>query len=360
MNTIKLSAVLTAALLAGAMSTAAYAETPANRITANDSSIIIKKIINLDNAPGAVGIQGTITFAVAAGQEGDLPAGHTDDEMLGTADQLDGTTATAVFTADTQGTGSKEGDVQVNFNMDNFTKPGIYYYRLTEQPHGINGLSTAPTYLLKVRFVNESEEKPDGQKFKLDYAILAAQQGGAKADLITDTYTTHSLTVTKRLAGDFANYNDSFDFTLHITDPDTEGHMVSVTLRTGPATGVLSDPGTVYTLEDGKKEIKATIKGNERLEVTGLPEGATYTIDESGTDAGKYTSTAWELSDGTTASGLSLGKQTIGAQDTAITVTNTRDAVTPTGLLLDAAPYGAMLALAAGSGAVVFRKRRRD
>ena len=30
------------------------------------------------------------------------------------------------------------------------------------------------------------------------------------------------------------------------------------------------------------------------------------------------------------------------------------------GLLLDAAPYGAMLALAAGSGLVFFRKRRRE
>ena len=37
-----------------------------------------------------------------------------------------------------------------------------------------------------------------------------------------------------------------------------------------------------------------------------------------------------------------------------------RTAPTPTGLLLDAAPYGAMLALAAGSGAVFFRKRRRE
>ena len=46
------------------------------------------------------------------------------------------------------------------------------------------------------------------------------------------------------------------------------------------------------------------------------------------------------------------------AADTALTVTNTRNAATPTGLLLDVAPYGAMLALAAGSGAVFFRKRR--
>ena len=63
---------------------------------------------------------------------------------------------------------------------------------------------------------------------------------------------------------------------------------------------------------------------------------------------------------GGTGTGTSLGQQTIGAADAAITVTNIRDAVTPTGLLLDAAPYGAMLALAVGSGAVVFRKRRCD
>ncbi|MFR2870504.1 MAG: hypothetical protein ACLTCJ_09705 [Gemmiger formicilis] len=53
----------------------------------------------------------------------------------------------------------------VDFNMDKFTKPGIYYYRLTEQGHGISGLSTAPLYLLKVSVANESEAEPDGQHF---------------------------------------------------------------------------------------------------------------------------------------------------------------------------------------------------
>lgn len=166
--------------------------------------------------------------------------------------------------------------------------------------------------------------------------------------------------MTKRLAGDFASYGDSFDFTLHITDPDTENHMASVTLRTGPADDELSGPGTVYTLENGKKEIKVTLKGNEQLEVTGLPEGATYTIDESGTDAAKYTSTTWVFPGWHRDRAPAWAKQTIGTADAAITVTNIRDAVTPTGLLLDAAPYGAMLALAVGSGAVVFHKRRCD
>ena len=79
MNTIKLSAALTAAVLAGALSTAAYAadaERPASRITVGGGSIILKKAITLDKAPGAGGIKGTITFNVAPGQDGDLSLIH--------------------------------------------------------------------------------------------------------------------------------------------------------------------------------------------------------------------------------------------------------------------------------------------
>ena len=95
------------------------------------------------------------------------------------------------------------------------------------------------------------------------------------------------------------------------------------------------------------------------IKVTGLPTGAAYTITESGLDAEKYT-TAWTLDGETLSTERTLPTQTVGAADTALTVTNTRSSIAPTGLLLDAAPYGAMLALAAGSGLVFFRKRRRE
>ena len=47
------------------------------------------------------------------------------------------------------------------------------------------------------------------------------------------------------------------------------------------------------------------------------------------------------------------------AADKTITVTNSRTAPTPTGLLLDAAPYGTML-LAAGTGSVLLLCKRRS
>ena len=47
------------------------------------------------------------------------------------------------------------------------------------------------------------------------------------------------------------------------------------------------------------------------------------------------------------------------SEDQIVTVTNTRNAPSPTGLLLDAAPYGAMV-LAAGAGSVLLLRKRRD
>ena len=273
---------------------------------------------------------------------------------------LDGSDIIATFAADDSGIANKESDVSVGFDTSKFEAPGIYYYHLTERDPGIHGLTaTTATYLLKVRVVNDNTSEPDGATFKIDYATLTSLDDNTKSDLITNTYTTHGLTVTKALAGDWADYTDNFIFTLEITDPDADpGRMASVTVQTTSAAGVTSG-AEVKPFTNGKVSFSETIRGGDVIKVTGLPTGAAYTITESGLDAGKYT-TAWTLDGETLSTEKTLPTQTVGAADTALTVTNTRSAIAPTGLLLDAAPYGAMLALAAGSGLVFFRKRRRE
>lgn len=210
-----------------------------------------------------------------------------------------------------------------------------------------------------MRVVNDNTSDPDGATFKIDYATLTSLDDNTKSDLITNTYTTHGLTVTKALAGDWADYTDHFIFTLEITDPDADpSRMASVTVQTTSAAGVTSN-AEVKPFTNGKVSFSETIRGGDMIKVTGLPTGAAYTITESGLDAEKYT-TAWTLDGETLSTERALPTQTVGAADTALTVTNTRSSIAPTGLLLDAAPYGAMLALAAGSGLVFFRKRRRE
>ena len=230
MNIIKISAVLTAALLTGALSATAFA---AETLTTTTGSITFRKAIDVTNAAGAGGITGTIAFDVTAADESDLPD-DGEKNYVGSVDQLDGSDITATFAADDSGIANKESDVSVGFDTSKFEAPGIYYYHLTERDPGIHGLAaTTATYLLKVRVVNDNTSEPDGATFKIDYATLTSLDDNTKSDLITNTYTTHGLTVTKALAGDWADYTDNFIFTLEITDPDADpGRMASVTVQT--------------------------------------------------------------------------------------------------------------------------------
>ena len=296
MNAKKLSAVLTAALLAGALSTTAFA---ADRLPTGDASVTFKKAIDMTDAAGAGGVLGTMTFDVTGAQEGDLPGQPEKGAALGSTDQLASPTVTAVFARGADGSLAAESDVTVQFDMTKFTTPGVYYYRLTERDPGIAGLTAAPAYLLKARVVNADAADPDGTSFKIDYAALAPLAGGDKVDFIANSYTTYALSLTKRLAGDFADYGDSFDFTLTLQDPDAEKHMASVTVRTGEAGGALTGEGTVLSFDaDGRATITETIRADQKIEVTGLPEGALYTIAEGGDDAAKYT-TDWATPTGT-------------------------------------------------------------
>lgn len=321
MNAKKLSAVLTAALLAGALSTTALA---ADRLPTGDASVTFKKAIDMTDAAGAGGVLGTMTFDVTGAQEGDLPGQPEEGAALGSTDQLASPTVTAVFARGADGSLAAESDVTVQFDMTKFTEPGVYYYRLTERDPGIAGLTAAPAYLLKARVVNADAADPNGTSFKIDYAVLAPLAGGDKVDFIANSYTTYALSLTKRLAGDFADYGDSFDFTLTLQDPDAEKHMASVTVRTGEAGGALTGEGTVLSFDaNGRATITETIRANQKIEVTGLPEGALYTIAEGGDDAAKYT-TDWATPTGTVEDTPTLAQRAMTAADADITVTNTR------------------------------------
>ena len=254
MNIIKISAVLTAALLTGALSATAFA---AETLTTTTGSITFRKAIDVTNAAGAGGITGTIAFDVTAADESDLPD-DGEKNYVGSVDQLDGSDIIATFAADDSGIANKESDVSVGFDTSKFEAPGIYYYHLTERDPGIHGLAaTTATYLLKVRVVNDNTSDPDGATFKIDYATLTSLNDNTKSDLITNTYTTHGLTVTKALAGDWADYTDHFIFTLEITDAD--GKTITATVNSDEKTlgaalsklNVIQGENGLYTTVNG-------------------------------------------------------------------------------------------------------------
>ena len=338
------AALVAAALLAGTAAPGVLAETYSAELT---------KTINMTAAPGAGVPHGSITFTIGT-ITGNLPGWAASTAVKGTAAQIE--SASAELTATFDGT-TKTVSVPFTFDSDKFTAPGDYIFTLTENATNITGLErdTATRYIV-VRVVNTNPTEPDGT-LEISGVNVVNAAGSAKAGEVTKTYTTHGLTVIKQVSGNFANKNDKFTFTITLTDPDQTPHISTVTLKTGGASDTLTGTGQTIDFEGGSTvSFKAEISGGEKFEITGLPENTGYTITEDG--AASYTTT-W---DGATTVGnddKTTQSQKMTAADKTITVTNTRNAPSPTGLLLDAAPYGAML-LAAGTGSVLLLRKRRD
>ena len=90
---------------------------------------------------------------------------------------------------------------------------------------------------------------------------------------LTNTYTQGGLTVSKTVKGNAASNEDSFLFTVELTDAD--GKAVSGTFGE-------------HTFTDGKATI--TLKGGQSVTIEDLPIGVTYTVTE--TPAAGYVQTA--------------------------------------------------------------------
>ena len=321
------AAIAAAALLAG---------TAAPGVLAADYTAQLTKTIDMTAAPGAGVPHGSITFTV--GTVANLPSWAAGTAVKGTAAQIKSTELTAAFTGGTVNTVT----VPFTFDSDDFTAPGDYIFSLTETTAG-NTDPTAPDGSLEISEVN-----------------IVNADGTAKAGEITNTYAAYGLSVVKHLSGNFANAGDEFTFTIALDDPDETPHASSVTVKTGGESADFSTitGDTVTFNADGTAEVKADITGGEKIEVTGLPANTGYTITESGDTASGYTTT-WDGITKTGSDDKTSDAQTMAAADKTITVTNSRTAPTPTGLLLDAAPYGAML-LAAGTGSVLLLRKRHN
>ena len=314
------AAIAAAALLAG---------TAAPGVLAADYTAQLTKTIDMTAAPGAGVPHGSITLTV--GTVANLPSWAAGTAVKGTAAQIKSTELTAAFTGGTANTVT----VPFTFDSDDFTAPGDYIFSLTETAAGITGLTqdTAARYIV-VRVVNTDPAAPTGALRISDINIVNAD-GTAKADEVTNTY-------------------------IALDDPDETPHASSVTVKTGGESADFSTitGDTVAFNADGTAEVKAGITGGEKIEVTGLPANTGYTITESGDTASSYTTT-WDGITKTGSDDKTSDAQTMAAADKTITVTNSRTAPTPTGLLLDAAPYGTML-LAAGTGSVLLLRKRRN
>lgn len=276
-----------------------------------------------------------------------------------------GTITGAKFTAGSaKADGSATAEITIALpTTAQFGHPGVYEYELKEVTGTTAGVTYRPesdTFRLVVTVVSDDNGKL--YRYAAVHTETAAAEGEqekAKTDTIENTYTAKTLTLKKYTAGNFGDKNEYFQFSLMLTGEanktyPTEGYTINY-----PTTE--NDSRNETTKITIGSAVNVWLKSGQEISIANLPVGVTWTATEVGTKDengktmnGLYTVTV-DHATGTITAVDSEGK----AVKNEISFTNTHEGTVDTGVILDNAPYIALLTIvAAGAVFMVIKKRR--
>lgn len=370
--------VLAAAMMLTVGATAAFADGPATDTTTGSSQTVpadidlgIKKNYKVEKGTAP---KEDFTFSVTYVADKSKPYTTTYTGYNGTYTQPESSkTATASFKSNMDAkTEAYQASLGIRIQDFNLPKgPGKYCFGIkekvpTDKTPGVT--YDATTRYLVITVANN--DALDGgcvyfaQLFDDSYtpgtSIMNGQSTGTKVpgdNAFTNTYTANNVVISKDIKGGLGDLAAKFNFKVKLSyaDGKTAGQYVGA--KVTDYTGETADIKNQVWAIDGTTEHTISLGRNQSITLENLPEGVTVTVVE--TDGSEYTVTKSEDTTGNL-SGSTI-TATISNVDGKIGFINTKEGVPDTGVILDNAPYIAMLAIVAiGGVALMLNKRRRD
>lgn len=378
--------VLAAAMMLTVVATAAFATEPSNKTISvkdndgnakmfqtGDATLTLTKSLEVKN--GTAPNKMEFTFSVADSGNTAVAGATTAAKFEAGQDKeikafVASKTYTANFTVDIE---KLLGDTKKN-------TVGEYTYTLSEDTVKYPGVSANDSALtMKITVVNQlnDQKQPIPNSYGYYVALYRDNKKVEAKDAFKNSYDSKSLILSKTVHGSLGSLAENFSFIIKFEPASddvadmykgpqvgTVGNDVSIN---GKTTGDYLDLNTPYTV---------TLKHGKSLNFSNLPAGIKYKVyevdsafnaEKDAVTKGDYTVVVRESTDVDSnviafdTTDKNTVKGSVGTANVTTAFHNTHEGQPDMGVVLDNAPYIAMLAIVAiGGVALMLNKRRRD
>lgn len=224
--------------------------------------------------------------------------------------------------------------------------PGIYTYTLKEKNNGTAGVTYDHNEYTLTVYAVQKDASENGTanelQFKVRLDVKGATEGSDSYKLtgLTNTYTSNTIKVTKKVKGNLADRDKTFAFKATFSGTEKMKGKIMV-------------DNAAITLTDN--EYKFNLKHGQSIEFTNVPTGVTAIVSELNAAGDAVENNT--LNDTYTVRYDSKTKENGNVE---WTVTNDSNEHVDTGVILDNAPYIALLTIVAAGAVVMILKKRRN